>query len=102
MTMRGLMRHLARLDLELAAETALAAQAEAIAAAARAAGAEGGEVRAARTEAVVGWRSAALRQRERGDVGVRPRPVLSPVVMAQGGLAAEAIGVAVADALRGA
>ena len=102
MTMRGLMRHLARLDLELAAETALAAQAEALAAVAREAGADGGAVRTVGTEAVVAWRSPVLRQRERGDVGVRPQPVLAPVALAHGARIAEAVGAAVADALRGA
>ena len=96
MTLRGLMRHLAQLDLERVAETALAAQAEAIAAAAREAGADGGEVRAAKGEALVGWRSVALRRRERGDLSVRPRPVLAPVAVAQGGRAAEAVGAGAA------
>lgn len=102
-TGRWLMQHFARLDLALAAEAALAAQAEAIAAAAREAGADGGEVvRVAGTQAVVGWRSAALRRRERGDVGVQPQPVLAPVAIARGAHVAAAVGAAVADALRGA
>jgi ATP-dependent helicase YprA (DUF1998 family) len=99
---RGLRQHLVRLDLERAMEAALAEQAVVIAAAAREAGADSGEVRAAGTEALVGWRSAALRRRESGDAGVPPRPVLAPVALAHGGHAAEAVGAAVADALRGA
>jgi hypothetical protein len=102
MTLHRLMRHLAQLDLELAAEAALAAQVEAIAMAAREAGADGGEVQAAKMETLVGWRSAALRRCERGDVGVHPLSVLAPVVVAQGARAAAAVGAAVADALRGA
>ena len=101
-TGRRLMQHFARLDLQLAAEAALAAQAEAVAAAACGAGADGGEVRVAGTEAVVGWRSAALRRRERGDVGAQPQPVLAPGAVAQGARVAAAIGAAVADAIRGA
>jgi hypothetical protein len=53
-------------------------------------------------ETLVGWRSAALRRCERGDVGVHPLSVLAPVVVAQGARAAAAVGAAVADALRGA
>lgn len=102
MNVRGLMRHLARLDLDLAAEAALAAQARVVAAAAGRVGADGGEVVAAGAEAVVGWRSAALRRREQGDVGVPPQPALAPLAMAQGAQAAEAVAAAVADALRGA
>ena len=102
MTLCGLIKHLARLDLQLVAETALATQAEAIAERARAAGAGGGEVQAAGPVAVVGWHSAALRRRERGDVGVPPQPLLASVVAAQGSGAAEAVSAAVADALRGA
>ncbi len=102
MTLRGLMRHLAQLDLEGVAATALAAQAEAIAAAVREAGADGGDVQTAKVEALVGWRSAALRRRERGDFGMRPRPALAPVAVAQGACVAAAVGAAVADALRGA
>ena len=99
---RGLGRHLARLDLDAAAETALAAQAEVVAAAARAVGAEGGEVQAAGMGVLVGWRSAALRRREVGEAGVRPQPVLAPVAVALGAQVAETVGAAVADAIRGA
>ena len=102
MTLRGLRRHLARLDLELVAEAALAAQAEAIVVAAREAGAGGGEVRGTSTEAVAGWRSSALRQREWGEAGVRPQPVLASLAVEHGARVAEAVGAAVADALRGA
>lgn len=102
MTLRGLRRHLARLDLETVAEAALSVQAEAITAAAHRAGAPGGEVRAGQTEAVVGWRSAAQRRRESGDAGLRPEPVLAPLAMAHGAEVAAAVGAAVADAVRGA
>ena len=101
MTVRGLRRHLARLDLEPAAEAALAAQAGAIVEAARAAGADDGEAQVAGSEALVGWRSAALRRRERGDAGVPPQPVLGPVAATHGALAAEAVAAAGVDALRG-
>lgn len=102
MTLRGLMQHLGRLELERTAAAVLAAQAEAIATAAREAGAGGGEVLATAQEALIGWRSAALRRRERGELGERPRPVLARVGAAQGASAAEAVGAAIADALRGA
>ncbi len=102
MTLGGLRRHLARLDLALAAEAALAAQAEVVLAAAHETGTAGGEVRADRTDALVGWRSPALRRRESGDVGVPPAPVLATVAMELGAPAAMAVGAAVADALRGA
>jgi hypothetical protein len=99
MNLRGLMQHLARLDLQLAAETALAEQAAAIAEAAHAAGARSGEVRAAGAEVLIGWRSAALRRHENGEVGTPPQSVLAPVVAAQGASTAEAVGAAVAGAL---
>jgi hypothetical protein len=101
-TGRELLRRLARLNLDLAAEAALAVEAEVIAAATGEAGAAGGEVRAAGAEALVGWRSSALRSRENGDVGVVPAPVLAPVAAARAERAAAAVGAAVADALRGA
>ena len=91
------MRHLAQLDLELALEAALAAQAAAIAAAAGAAG----EVRLEGSAAQVIWRSPALRRREFGTPGTPPQPVPGRVAVAHGTLAAEAIGAAAADALRG-
>jgi hypothetical protein len=100
-TGRELVRQLVRLDLDLAAEAALAAEAEAIVVAAGEAGAAGGEVQAARTEALVGWRSPALRRRENGDVGVPPASVLAPVTAAHAQRVAAAVGAAVADALRG-
>ncbi len=99
MTLRGLMRHLARLDLETVAQ---AARAEAIAAAAREAGTGGGEVRADQTEPLVGWRSGGLRRRERGDAGARPCSVLAPVAAERGARVAQAVGAAVSDALQGA
>jgi len=102
MTLRGLRQHLARLDLELAAEAALMAQAEALAEAAREAGAEGGEVCLGSTGPMVGWRSMELLRREVGGVGVPPRPVLAGVAMRTGELAATAVGAAVASALEGA
>jgi hypothetical protein len=101
-TGRELMRRLTRLNLDLAAEAALAVAAEAIAVAAAEAGAVGGEVRAARAEALVGWRSSALRWRENGDAGVVPAPVLAPVAAAHAERAAAVVGAAVADALQGA
>jgi len=100
-TGRELMRQLARLDQGLVAKAALAAEAEAIAVAAGEAGAAGGEVQAARTEALVGWRSPALRRRENGDVGIPPAPVLAAVAAAHAEYVAVAVGAAVADALRG-
>ncbi len=101
-TGRELMRQLARLDLDLAAGAALAAETEAILVAAGEAGAAGGEVRVARTEALVGWRSPALRRREHGDVGMPPAPVLAPVGAAHAERVVAAVGAAVTDALRGA
>ena len=101
-TGRELMRQLARLDLDLAAEAALATEADAIVVAAGEVGATGGEVEAAGSEALVGWRSPALRRRENGDVGVPPAPVLAPVVAAHAQRVAAGVGAAVADALRGA
>ena len=99
---RGLRQHLVRLDLERAMEAALAEQAVVIAAAAREAGADSGEVRAAGTEALVGWCSPAVRRRENGDVGVPPAPVLAPVAAAHAERVVAAVGAAIADALRGA
>jgi hypothetical protein len=101
-TGRELMRHLAWLDLDAVAEAALAAEAEAIGVAAGEAGAAGGEVRAARTGALVGWCSPAVRRRENGDVGVPPAPVLAPVAAAHAERVVAAVGAAIADALRGA
>ena len=101
-TGRELVRRLARLNLDLAAEVALAVEAEAIAVAAGEVGAAGGEVQAARAEARVGWRSSALRRRENGDVGVAPAPVLAPVAAAHAERAAAAVCAAVAEVLRGA
>ena len=98
---RGLMRRFTRLDLDRVAEAALAAQAEAIAAAAGEAGAADGEVQAAATEVVIGWRSPSLRRRESGIAGVAPAPVLAPVAAALAEAAAPAVGTAVAAALRG-
>lgn len=100
-TGRELIRRLARLNLDRAAEAALAVAAEAIAVAAGDAGAAGGEVQATRVEALVGWRSPALRRRENGDVGVAPAPVLAPVAAAHAERTAATVGAAVADALRG-
>lgn len=101
-TGRELTRQLAQLNVELAAEVALAVAAETIAAKAGEIGAVGGEVQSSRTEALVGWRSPALRRRENGEVGMPPAPVLAPLAAAHAESAAMAVGVAVADAFRGA
>ena len=102
MTLRGLMRHLARLDLDARGGGGAGGAGRGDRGGGARVGADGGEVRAAGTGAMVGWRSAALRRRERGDVGVPPAPVLAPVAVAHGARAAAAVGAAVADALRGA
>ena len=101
MTVRGLLRDLARLDLDLVLEAALVEQGAVLAAAAHAAGAKGGDVTVAASEAVVGWRSATLQRREAGEVGAPPAPVLVPLAIAEAPRIATAIGMATADAVRG-
>jgi hypothetical protein len=95
--LHGLVTKLATLDVEAIAERAAAIEAKDIA---EALPLERGEVRAGQGRVEIGWRSAALRRREQGDVGVPPRPGVAAVMAARGERAAEAIGKAVADALR--
>jgi len=100
MTLREVIQNLAPRDLQLAAEIALAEQVEAIAEAARVAGADHGEVRVSGAEASIGWRSPVSRLRERGVAGTPPQSVLASVVASHGASAADAVTAAVANVLR--
>jgi len=72
MTLPEVRQHLAQLNLQKAAETALATQVEMLAKCASAAGANGDEVWTGETVTQIGCHSAALRGRERGEVGMPP------------------------------
>jgi len=101
MTLPEVRQHLARPNLQKAAETMLATQVEALAECASAAGANGGEVWTGKTVNPDWLALSGITWTRKGRGWHAPQPVLASLVGAWGPRIAESVGAVVADAIRG-